>query len=297
MMSEGKMMPENKMMGHAGQTGAADPPPMPIRAPRLSPPPIPHSMVLNPYTIYNNLLVPGKLPVPSEEASEADGGRSQEKPGRFVRQNGNQAVVIDDRDAARGLTLYPQENVCNSFDRSSRWASKAKGDTQADIWTDWYAGWAPFAIDDDLYQAKNLTFSLERSVGPGENYGSGYSAKIASNQPYAGGFGSPMIKVRPHAEVTVKVNYLIADHDHHGMDYDWASMGIKPDAAGSGASYVNGYVRGEWAQLEHTVWAGPSGYIMVLLQGESPGALNSNIYYDDVRISVDGKYLSRCEVE
>ena len=182
MMSEGKMMPENKMMGHAGQTGPADPPPMPIRAPRLSPPPIPHSMVLNPYTIYNNLLVPGKLPVPSEEASEADGGRSQEKPGRFVRQNGNQAVVIDDRDAARGLTLYPQENVCNSFDRSSRWASKAKGDTQADIWTDWYAGWAPFAIDDDLYQAKNLTFSLERSVGPGENYGSGYSAKIASNQ-------------------------------------------------------------------------------------------------------------------
>jgi hypothetical protein len=77
----------------------------------------------------------------------------------------------------------------------------------------------------------------------------------------------------------------------------WASMGIKPDAAGEGASYVNGYVRGEWAQLEHTVWAGKSGYIMVLLQGHSPGALNSNIYFDDVRITVDGEAIAKCGIE
>lgn len=292
-------MSMGKDMAHPEETGPVDPPPIAIIAPRLSPPPIPHSMVLNPYTIYNNLLTPDKLPVPSQEASAADGGRSQEAPGRFVRQNGNQAVVIDGRDAARGLTLYPQDSVCNSFDKGKQWASKAPASAtpRADIWSDWYGGWAPFAVDEGLYQAKNLTFSLERSVGPGKNYGSGYSAKIASNQPYAGGFGSPMIKVAPHSEVTVKANYLIADHDHHGMDYDWASMGVKPDATGEVASYVNGYVRGEWAQLEHTVWAGPTGYVMVLLQGQSPGALNSNIYFDDVRISVNDKYLSKCVIE
>jgi hypothetical protein len=293
------MMADGDDMEHPAETGPAEPPPIPIIAPRVSPPPIPHTSVLNPFTIYNNLLVPGKLPQPSVEADAADGGRFQEAPGRFIRQNGNRPVVIDGRDAARGLTLYPQENVCNSFDTSTQWASMAppSATPRADIWTDWYGGWAPFAIDDGLYQAKNLTFSLERSVGPGKNYGSGYSAKIASNQPYAGGFGSPMIKVDPLSVVTVKVNYLIADHNDHGMDYDWASMGIKPDATGEGASYVNGYVRGEWAQLEHTVWAGESGYIMVLLQGSSPGALNSNIYFDDVRITVNDKSIAKCIIE
>ena len=290
---------DGKDMEHPEETGPVDPPPIAIKAPRLNPPPIPHTMVLNPYTIYNNLLVLPYLPVPSQEADAYDGGRTQEAPGRFVRQNGNRPVVIDGRDAARGLTLSPLWNVCNEFNTSDQWASMAppSATPRADIWTDWYGGWAPFAIDEGLYQAKNLTFSLERSVGPGKNWGSGYSAKIASNQPYAGGFGSPMIKVEPESVVTVKVNYLIADHDDHGMDYDWASMGIKPDAAGDGASYVNGYVRGEWAQLEHTVWAGKSGYVMVLLQGHSPGALNSNIYFDDVRIMVNDEYLSTCVIE
>ena len=53
----------------------------------------------------------------------------------------------------------------------------------------------PFAIDNGYYQAKNVTFSRERSVGPGNTYvhaeknmaTAQHSAKIASNQPYAAG--------------------------------------------------------------------------------------------------------------
>jgi hypothetical protein len=76
-------------------------------------------------------------------------------------------------------------------------------------------------------------------------------------------------------------------------------MGIKPGAHGDQASYVNGYVRGEWAELTHTVDLGNAGDIMVLLQGHSPAVLNSNIYFDDVKIAFidaqgNGKYLRDC---
>lgn len=224
-------------------------------------------------------------PVESQEADTADGGRMQEKPGRGIRQTTTAY--------ANGLTLYPSSGVCNNFNRTNDWAVPP-----SDIYTDWYAGWGPFAVNEGLYQAKNTVFAMERVVGPGANYGPDqFSAKISSHQPYAGGYGSPMIAATPGAEVTVRVKYLIWDHDTHGTDYDWASMGIKPDAAGPVASYVNGYVRGEWAEMSHTVTAGSSGKIMVLLQGSSPAALNSNIYFDDVQISINGKALTDCRYE
>ncbi len=187
-----------------------------------------------------------------------------------------------------------QDIVCNSFNEAARWASMREGQP-TDMWSDWYAGWGPFAVDAGLYQAKNVTFSLERAVGPGLNAGPNeHSAKIASNQPYAAGFGSPLFGVPPGALVTVSVNYLIFDHDDHGQDYDWASLGIKPEAYGDEARYVNGYVRGQWATLTNSVVAGADGRIMVLLQAESPGALNSNIYFDNVRIWIDGAPVVAC---
>ncbi len=258
-------------------------PPVPQRGPRLSPPAIPHSSVLNPDTIYNNLLTPP--PVESQEADAADGGRSQEAPGRGVRQTVT--------PHSKGITLYATGGACNNFNRAADWSVPP-----SDIYTDWYAGWAPFAVNHGLYQAKNTVFAMERVVGPGANYGPNqFSAKISSYQPYAGGFGSPMITVAPGAEVTVSAKYLIWDHDHRGLDYDWASMGVKPDAAGPEAQYVNGYVRGEWAELRHTVTAGSSGKLMVLLQGSSPMATNSNIYFDDVQILVDGQAIANCRYE
>ena len=80
----------------------------------------------------------------------------------------------------------------------------------------------------------------------------------------------------------VSVKYLIWDHDQggkaggsDGMDYDWASMGVKPDAYGATAVYVNGYVRGEWAEMVNIVDLVPGATnVMVLLQGELPGMSN-----------------------
>ena len=184
--------------------------------------------------------------------------------------------------------------ACNNFNQASRWAS-ARDSLPTDMWSDWYAGWGPYAVDNGLYQAKNVTFSLESAVGPGSNAGPNeHSAKIASNQPYAAGFGSPLFGVPPGALVTVSVNYLIFDHNDHGYDYDWASLGIKADAYSDEARYVNGYARGEWATLMNSVVAGKDGRVMVLIQAESPGALNSNIYFDNVRIWIDGAPVVDC---
>ncbi len=289
-----------------GFTGPAVPPPVAIKGPRLSPPVISHSSVIDPYTVYNNLLVPPGLPAQSIEANAADNGRRQEKPGRGIRQTAT--------GVGFGLLLYDSPNVCNDFNPFGSWAASDGG---TDIWTDWFAGWAPFAVDNGYYQAKNVQFSMERSVGPGNKYNDNKSkdgkeeaaVKIGSNQPYAGGFGSPIIPVPAGFEggkVMVSVKYLIWDHDTYGtfgsadgLDYDWASMGIKPGAAGDQAVYVNGYVRGEWAELTHTIDLGHASDIMVLLQGHSPGSFNSNIYFDDVKIAFidaqgNGKYLRDC---
>jgi hypothetical protein len=262
----------------------------------MKPPVIPHSDRVDTVT---PLLSAPNLPQQSVEADAADGGRIQEKPGRGVRQTVTGYGV--------GLTLYSSPNVCNNFNTFDSWAAS---DGNPDIWTDWYAGWAPFAIDNGYYQAKNVQFSMERSVGPGNEYDKNQaSVKIGSNQPYAGGFGSPIIPVPAGFEggkVMVSVKYLIWDHDtggtfgtKDGLDYDWASMGIKPGAAGDKAVYVNGYVRGEWAEMTHTIDLDHAKDVMVLLQGHSPGSFNSNIYFDDVKIAFidaqgNGKYLRDC---
>lgn len=279
-------------VGPSGFTGPSVPPPIAIEGPRVSPPVIRHTDRLDPAFVYNNLLVPPGLPAPSVEADLFDDGRTQEKPGRGVRQT--------QTGYGAGLTLYESPNVCNDF---NTFASYAVPNGKSDIWTDWYAGWAPFAIDNNFYQAKNTQFSLERSIGPGNEYGKDQAAvKIGSNQPYAGGFGSPIIPVPSGfkgGKVMVSVKYLIWDHDTAGLDYDWASLGIKPGAAGDKAVYVNGYVRGEWAELSHTIDLDGAQDVMVLIQGQSPGSFNSNIYFDDVKIAFidaqgNGKYLRDC---
>lgn len=289
----------------AASTGPSVPPPSPVVGPRLKPPVIPHSSVLAPATTYN-YVAGGHAPASAYEANAADGGRTQESPGRGIRQTTT--------GLGKGTTLYAQPNVCNNFNTYDQWA--AKGTKTTDIWTDWYAGWAPFAVDNGYYQAKNVGFSIEKVVGPGNKYGDDKasaanqqaSLKIFSGQPYAAGVGSPIIAVPAGYEggsVVVTVSYLIWDHDQggkqggaDGMDYDWASLGVKAGAAGDHATYVNGYVRGEWAQFTNEIELGGASDIMVLLQGHSPATLNSNIYFDNVQIAfknADGMmYLTDC---
>lgn len=274
----------------AASTGPSVPAPKPVVGPRLKPPVIPHTDVLKPATTYN-YVAGGFAPASAYEANTADAGRTQEKPGRGIRQTKT--------GLGEGTTLYAQASVCNNFNIYDDWAAKQK---VSDIWTDWYRGWAPFAVDNGYYQAKNVGFSIEKVVGPGNAYGDEKAAKdkqqaslkIFSGQPYAAGVGSPIIPVPAGYEggsVMVTVSYLIWDHDQggkqggsDGMDYDWASLGVKAGAAAEHATYVNGYVRGEWAQLTNEIALGDAKDVMVLLQAHSPATLNSNIYFDNVKI-------------
>jgi hypothetical protein len=289
-------------------TGPSVPPPIGITGPRLKPPAIPHSDVVNPAATYN-YVVAGNVPQ-ALEANAADGGKTQSAPGRGIKQT--------ETGLALGITLYATPNVCNNFNMHGSYAAV---NVKSDVWTDWYSGWAPFAIDNGYYKAKNTVFTMERVVGPGDAYndtiskGDGEQAavKIASHEPYAGGFGSPIIPVPEGyhgGTATVSVKYLIWDHDQGGKqggtdgnDWDWASLGVKPGAAGDHAYYVNGYVRGEWAEMTQTIELGDAGDIMVLIQGQSPSVLNSNIYFDDVKIAFSSKdasksvYLTDCTAE
>lgn len=269
-----------------GTGGVSNKPPIPVVGPRLTPPAIPHTSVLNTYTIYN------AAPKPCQLCEAAAWYKNQ------PYYKSGAGILPTVTNLGNGVHLNPTPVACNTFNATDLWAAKR---AKSDVWTDSYAGWLPFAVDDGYRQAKNTTFSMERVVGPGNNYGKGYSVKIAGNQPYAGGFGSPIIKAPPGANVTVTVKYLIWDYiqavDPGQKVKDWASMGVKPDAYGEEAVYVNGYHRGEWAELSNTFVVGPSGQVMVLLQGESFGAVNSNIYFDDVTISVNGEYLKDCSFE
>jgi len=288
-------------------TGPSVPPPIAVIGPRLKPPPIPATDPVSPATGINNVLS-GNVPQ-ALEANAADAGRTQEAPGRGIRQTST--------SYGYGLLLNATPNVCNNFNSQGSFAAF---NVKSDVWTDWYGGWGPFAINNGYYQAKNVTFSQERSVGPGGNYNDNLSAgngeqnsvKIGSHEPYAAGYGSPIIPVAEEYQwgtVTVSVKYLIWDHDQggkqggpDGQDWDWASMGVKPGAAGDQAYYVNGYTRGEWSELTQTVSLGGAKDIMVLIQGQSPAVLNSNIYFDDVKIAFsnqDGSksvYLTDCTV-
>lgn len=279
--------------------GPIAPPPLPLSTgPRMAPPPIP-------LPVYD-LLVNAPLTVNALEADAFDGGARQESQGRGVKQTLT--------GLGAGLTLYDTPNVCANFNANIGWSA---GDGNPDMYTDWYSGWGPFALDEGEYKADVVAFTRERSVGPGDRFNDDNDAdnheensiKIASHQPYAAGLGSPRIPVPAGFEggqVMVSVKYLIWDHDQgaklsggDGIDYDWASLGIKPGADGDVALYANGYVRGEWAELVNTVDLGEAQDIMVLIQAQSPAFLNSNIYFDDIKIAFiapDGttRYLQDC---
>ncbi len=244
--------------------------------PRTDPPPIPHSDVLEPGVILDyqmHHLRPES--VTAKAQSEAQG------------TNGEPGVLDTITSVANGLYLYPSSNVCNDFNLEDGWAGVT--------WTDHYAGWGSFAADDGYYQAKNVTFDREQVIGPGNDFGpDSASMKIASNQPYDAGVMSPQLAVKPGDEVTVVVRYLIYNHDsNEGTNYDYASVGIIP-GPGELAEYALGYQRGEWATMEKTITA-TGDSVQIMLQGYSPANLNSNIYFDDVEIHVNGVAMKDCK--
>lgn len=266
---------------------AENAPPLPPVAPHVKPAAGSTAAVVNNHQIYNELLV-SNLPMAAHDADIADDGQKQESPGRGIRHA--------DTGLSSGETLYAQPNTCLDFNHFSQWSD------QSTISADHYAGWGVYAVNDGwLYQGDKVVVTLERVTGPGNKYGANQHAiKFASTQPYAAGLGSPIIKAPPGSILSVSIKYLIFDHDTQGQDYDWVSLGLKPDAenlASDAATFVNGYVRGAWTELVHSVAVGESGKIMILLQAQSPAALNSNIYFDDIQIAINRQYLTDCLYE
>jgi hypothetical protein len=241
----------------------------PVVAPRNNPSPIPHTTLVDPGAAD---LRPQNVAAATAAAQQGTAG----KPGVLQTQS----------DVSYGLTLFsPADTVCNNFNPLNQWGTET--------WTNYFAGWGIFAADDGFYQAKNVTFDREEVVGPGANFGRSQAAmKIASNQPYDAGVMSPAIDVKPGDRVRVRVFYLIYNHDTQGRNWDYASMGIIPKL-GERASYVLGYQRGEWAVLEQEVQA-QGDQIVVMLQGHSPAAINSNIYFDNVSIWINDRALGNC---
>ena len=259
--------------------------------------------VLDPTDIFNNLLVPdipdtrdkpgsrGNLPAQSKAAIDAASGSTW--AGVFITSAVPGGFITSDS--------------CVNFNDKQKWASQivANGVRQGTAWKDHYAGWGFFAVNNPrYYREQPVAFSFDESVN---NFhinadDSKISSKISSNQPYAAGYGSPLIPVTPGDEIKVIARYLLANQPPE-QAYDWASLGIKPDDSSvnpnaipekTNAVYANGYVRGRWAELEQTTVA-QGNHVMVLLQGQSPAAINSNIWFDDVEIFVNGNPLSDCE--
>jgi hypothetical protein len=243
----------------------------PVVAPRRSPPPIPHTSVIPGGTIQAQDISPQSAAASAAATQQGTSG----KPGVLQTETG----------VGSGITLYEPEEVCNDFNAPGRW--------EGETWTHYFAGWGAYAADGGIYQAKNVTFDRERVVGPGNRYGPNqFSMKIASNQPYEAGIMSPAINVRVGDVVRVRAAYLIFNHDMSGRNWDYVSMGIIPNI-GETASYVQGYRRGEWAIIEQEIIA-TGRQIVVMLQGHSPDALNSNIYFDNVQIFVNGTARGNC---
>lgn len=229
--------------------------------------------------VYNQLA--GELARTGELASVPEGRPMEAGPGILSRADG----------MANGNTLFPTATACLDFNDPAKWNGR--------IWYASYGRWGTFAVDDGgFYRAENVRFDMERTVGPGDRQGE-FSFKIAGGEPYAAGLISPVFQVPPGATVEARVKYLMFNHPELRVGgrvvNDWVSLGLKPDAYGPEAVYVNGYARGQWSTLANHITAGESGQVLVLIQAESPAPFNSNIYFDDVEIWVDGMPLTDCE--
>lgn len=234
------------------------------------PPPRPMPTVIDPTTIYNNLLGENTPEESKEASAEATHG---------------QEIIPVVTNIANGASLsYPnvvKPQPCVGFNDRSKWQSQF-GNVR-------YVSWQSFAVDDGgFYRANHVRFGYDASVG------NGIAAKISSSQPYAAGLSSPVIQVEPGVRVMARVRYLLSNVGPDAAAYDWVSLGLRPDAENSQTLYANGYARGRWAELTNEVIA-TGTLITVLLQAHSPAALNSNVYFDDLEVFIDGVAIEQCE--
>ncbi|MCL4834521.1 MAG: hypothetical protein KJZ86_18925 [Caldilineaceae bacterium] len=212
------------------------------------------------------------------------------KPNRSAQKEwiapASSGALDETANFARGGSLFRTPTACLTFNSPELWNGQV-------TWAA-YGNWGTFAVDDGgFYRASHVNFSREQTIGDD------FSFKISGGQPYAAGLISPIIHAPVGAIVEVAVKYLMFEHE--GLQIgdqtvnDWVSLGIKPDASGEDARYVNGYSRGEWSRITNSVVAGKSGEVLILIQAESPAPFNSNVYFDNVEIVIDGMPLTTCD--
>jgi hypothetical protein len=282
-----RMLKTIVLIGLLGQTALASSsrplPPSGIYAvvPLPNPPsPAPIVNLMPDTTLYNQLVY-----------EQMGGAQTRMHGGAMVRGENPEGPGVAD-GMSSGATLFASPTACLTFDDESKWNGY--------LWYAAYGNWGTFSVDDGgFYKPEHVTFDMERTVGPGDRSGSAFSFKIAGDQPYAAGLISPIIGATPGAVVSVRIKYLMFNHDglRVGSEIvnDWVSLGLKPDAHGQEAIYVNGYTRGQWSELTNTVIAGESGQVLILLQAENPAMLNSNVYFDDVEIAIGSQFLTVCD--
>ncbi len=212
-------------------------------------------------TLYNQLV---------SEQQTGDEGRMAGGAMTQGESNSGPGVSTHADGRSSGATLFRTPTACLTFDDIGKW--------NGNIWYAAYGNWGTFSVDDGgFYRPEHVRFDMERATGPGDRSGSEFSFKIAGNQPYAAGLVSPVIDVPPGSLVTVWVKYLMFNHDGLRVGSqvvnDWVSVGLKPDAHRDDATYVNGYVRGEWSEIVNSVvvrreWAGVGPFT-----GRKPGSV------------------------
>ena len=141
--------------------------------------------VLDPTDIYNNPLIP-----------EQDVTWT----GTFVTPK---VTNLADGEAL-SYPNAPEPSSCVDFNDKNKWASQivVNGVRQGTTWNDHYAGWGTFAVNDGgHYRSQHVAFSFKEVFGFEGGTTSNISAKITGNQPYAGGFESPLIPVMPGDEI------------------------------------------------------------------------------------------------
>ncbi|MCD6290248.1 MAG: hypothetical protein J7M34_07060 [Anaerolineae bacterium] len=199
----------------------------------------------------------------------------------------------DSRNAwATGGVLRDDSNPGPFFETFDEW--------YGNTWT-----WVPHQWGAYAYRgAKHVTFDREQVHKDESPYDGGYSLKIASTSPFEAGVSRTIYVPYKTETVTVEVMYLLYDHGgKHGGNvwtYDWVSLGIKGGCCD--AEWVNGPYHGQWLPLKHTITLDKAALqakcnlkegdkipIMIFLQAQSPLPENTNAYFDNVRVWVDGE--------
>ncbi|HEY64687.1 MAG TPA: hypothetical protein G4O02_08950 [Caldilineae bacterium] len=173
---------------------------------------------------------------------------------------------------------------------------------------EWYGNtwtWVPHRWGAYAYRgAEHVTFDREQVHKDESPYDGSYSLKIASTVPFEAGVSRTFYVPYDTEKVKVEVMYLLYDHGgKHGGNvwtYDWVALGVK--AGCCDAEWVNGPYHGQWLPLSHEIVLDKAAMqekcgleegadipIMIFLQAHSLLPENTNAYFDNVRVWVDGE--------